>query len=351
MRGKLRIATMILLGLVFAGSVGMLFYRNSEYKEGEEAYAEAEALVQLPDLTDLPAPVVETESSENGIEQAVYVDPYADALRNMDFTALREVNSDVLGWITIPSTVISYPLLQGTDNQYYLKHTWKKWSSAVGAIFLDCQNSRDMSDFNTVVYGHRMNNGSMFASLKYYKKQSYWSAHPYVYITNDYGSHRYEIFAAYEVSTAGKTYQIGFSGDETKQAFLDYCMEQSVIDTGITPTVYDKILTLSTCTGNGHSTRWVVQAMLKGEVPSDTAEEAEQIGQEDPAPAADSSVAPAAAAEEIPASGEESAQEENAPADEEAPVENEAGESGEMESTPSAEKGDVPPADEETNTD
>ncbi|MEI3304556.1 MAG: class B sortase, partial [Dysosmobacter sp.] len=90
-----------------------------------------------------------------------------------------------------------------------------------------------------------------------------------LYITDDNGSHKYEIFAAYEVSTAGTTYQIGFSGDASKQAFLDYCLGQSVIDTGITPTVHDKILTLSTCTGNGHATRWVVQARLKGVAPSD----------------------------------------------------------------------------------
>lgn len=98
-----------------------------------------------------------------------------------------------------------------------------------------------------------------------------------MYITDDNGSHKYEIFAAYEVSTAGTTYQIGFSGDASKQAFLDYCLGQSVIDTGITPTVHDKILTLSTCTGNGHATRWVVQARLKGVAPSDSAAEAAGI--------------------------------------------------------------------------
>lgn len=87
------------------------------------------------------------------------------------------------GWILIPNTVISYPLLQGEDNQYYLNHTWKKWTSAVGAIFMDSQNNPNLTDFNTIVYGHRMNNGSMFASLKNYKKQSYWQAHPCVYIT------------------------------------------------------------------------------------------------------------------------------------------------------------------------
>ena len=228
----------------------------------------------MPDLSDLPDPVLEETEETEEADAPVYVDPYADALRNMDFAALREVNSDVLGWILIPNTVISYPLVQGDDNQYYLKHTWKKWTSAVGAIFLEYQNSPDFSDFNTIIYGHRMNNGSMFASLKNYKKQSYWAAHPYVYITDDNGSHKYEIFAAYEVSTAGTTYQIGFSGDASKQAFLDYCLGQSVIDTGITPTVHDKILTLSTCTGNGHATRWVVQARLKGVAPSDSAAEA-----------------------------------------------------------------------------
>lgn len=280
MKRKLRRGLMVLLALIFVGSLGMVIYRTMEYKEGEEIYAEAAELVQLPDLSDLPDPVLEETEETEETDAPVYVDPYADALRNMDFAALREVNSDVLGWILIPNTVISYPLVQGDDNQYYLKHTWKKWTSAVGAIFLEYQNSPDFSDFNTIIYGHRMNNGSMFASLKNYKKQSYWAAHPYVYITDDNGSHKYEIFAAYEVSTAGTTYQIGFSGDASKQAFLDYCLGQSVIDTGITPTVHDKILTLSTCTGNGHATRWVVQARLKGVAPSDSAAEAAESQEE-----------------------------------------------------------------------
>ena len=310
MNRKMRRVLIALLALVFMGSLGMLIYRGMDYREGEEVYAEAETLVELPDLTDLPIPVVEgTEpvpETPEAPEKPVYVDPYADALRNMDFTALREVNSDVLGWIMIPGTPISYPLLQGEDNQYYLKHTWKKWSSAVGAIFLECQNSPDLSDFNTIVYGHRMNNGSMFASLKNYKKQSYWAAHPCVYITDDNGSHKYEIFAAYEVSTTGTTYQLGFSGDASKQAFIDYCLAQSVIDTGITPTVYDRVLTLSTCTGNGHATRWVVQAVLKGVAPSDTAQEPADADQESP----DTAREPADAAQESPDAAQEPAAEE-----------------------------------------
>ena len=206
MKKKVRIALTVILALVFAVSIGVMIYRNVQYKEGEETYAEAETLADLPDLAALPAPTLAPETEDKTAEEKpVYVDPYADALRNMDFTALREVNSDVLGWILIPGTVISYPLVQTDNNDYYLTHTWKKWASAVGAIFLEHQSSGDLSDFNTVIYGHRMNNVSMFASLKNYKKQNYWAQHPCVYITDDSGSHKYEIFAAYEISTAGTT--------------------------------------------------------------------------------------------------------------------------------------------------
>ena len=94
-----------------------------------------------------------------------------------------------------------------------------------------------------------------------------------MYITNDAGSHQYEIFAAYEVSTAGETYRLQFADTQARQDFIDYCLDQSVIDTGVVPNTYDRILTLSTCTGNGHATRWVVQAVLRGEAPSDTAQQ------------------------------------------------------------------------------
>ena len=282
MKRKIRMALIVVLALVFAGSLIGLIYRAVEYRKGEETYAEAESLVDLPDLSELPSPTLDPEPSQSlpvqeeeqpQEETVVYVDPYADALRDMDFTALREVNPDVLGWILIPGTVVSYPLLQGDDNDYYLNHTWKGWRNVVGSIFLEWTNSADLSDFNTIVYGHRMKNGSMFASLKYYSSQSYWKQYPCVYITDDNGSHKYEIFAAYEVSTEGLTYRVGFSSDQDKQEFIDYCLAQSVISTGITPTVYDRILTLSTCTGDGHATRWVVQAVLKGVAPSDTTQQ------------------------------------------------------------------------------
>lgn len=276
---SLRRTVSILLTLVLLGSLGALGFRTLQYRAGEKVYQEAEELVQLPDLENIQTPPLPPAASSEPVEETggeepaqsgevppqepapVYVDPYAQALADMDFVALREQNTDVLGWILIPNTKISYPLVQGEDNDYYLNHTWRKSRSVVGAIFMEQQSSPDLMDFNTIIYGHRMNNRSMFGRLLDYKKESYWQDHPRFYITDDSGTHTYEIFAAYEAAVRSTPYCISFSSDTEKQTFIDYSLEHSVVNTGVVPRVTDRIVTLSTCTGNGHATRWIVQGV------------------------------------------------------------------------------------------
>ena len=300
-----RVLTAVLT-LVLLGSLAGMGYRQLQYREGEKVYQEAEELVQLPDLETIETVPVEEKPGEQqpaASESAaaeepapVYIDPYAQALADMDFVALREQNTDVLGWILIPNTKVSYPLVQGEDNDYYLNHTWRKTRSVVGAIFMEQQSSADLTDFNTIIYGHRMNNRSMFGRLLDYKKQSYWQDHPRFYITDDSGTHTYEIFAAYEPAVGSTPYCIRFSNDTEKQTFINYGLEHSVIETGVVPEVTDRIVTLSTCTGNGHATRWVVQGVERVE----TVEEAEEL------PPAEEAPLPA---EEPGPAGEETAEE------------------------------------------
>lgn len=296
MKPKFRKALATLLAVVCALCLGRTALQLVQYRQGDETYAQAEELAGLPDLPDLPvvdftggSGSVSSSASADGTEEApeevpVWQDPYAQALKDMDFSALRQQNPDVLGWILIPGTRVSYPVVQGTDNSYYLDHTWRGGKNSVGAIFMDYRNNGDLSDFNTIIYGHRMNNRSMFGTLSQYKSRSYWQAHPYVYLTDDSGTHRYEIFAAGEVSVDSDVYRLGLRSDSSRQSFLDSCLALSALNTGVTPHTYDKVLTLSTCTGNGHATRWVVQAVCPGQAP-----ETPEIPQEEPTPQPDAS--------------------------------------------------------------
>lgn len=296
MKPKFRKALAALLAVICALCLGRTALQLVQYRQGDETYAQAEELAGLPDLSDLPvvdftggSGSVSSSASTDGAGEApeevpVWQDPYAQALKDMDFSALRQQNPDVLGWILIPGTRVSYPVVQGTDNSYYLDHTWRGGKNSVGAIFMECRNSGNLSDFNTIIYGHRMNNRSMFGTLSQYKSRSYWQAHPYVYLTDDSGTHRYEIFAAGEVSVDSDVYRLGLRSDSSRQSFLDSCLALSALNTGVTPHTYDKVLTLSTCTGNGHATRWVVQAVCPGQAP-----ETPEIPQEEPTPQPDAS--------------------------------------------------------------
>lgn len=296
MKPKFRKALAALLAVICAVCLGRTALQLVQYRQGDETYAQAEELAGLPDLSDLPvvdftggSGDLSGSASADGSEEApeevpVWQDPYAQALKDMDFSALRQQNPDVLGWILIPGTRVSYPVVQGTDNSYYLDHTWRGGKNSVGAIFMECRNSSDLSDFNTIIYGHRMNNRSMFGTLSQYKSRSYWQAHPYVYLTDDSGTHRYEIFAAGEVSVDSDVYRLGLRSSSGRQSFLDSCLSLSALNTGVTPHTYDKVLTLSTCTGNGHATRWVVQAVCPGQAP-----ETPEIPQEEPTPQPDAS--------------------------------------------------------------
>ena len=95
---------------------------------------------------------------------------------NADFTKLVELNDQSVGWITIDGTAIDYPVVQGDDNSYYLTHDFNNSSSIQGSIFMDYRNQPDFSDWNNIVYGHNMDNGSMFGALVKYRKQAFYEA-------------------------------------------------------------------------------------------------------------------------------------------------------------------------------
>lgn len=160
-------------------------------------------------------------------------------------------------------------MVQGKDNRYYLNHTWNHVQSAVGSVFLECRCAPDLTDFNTIVYGHRMKNGAMFGRLRDYNKEDFWRQHPAAYLVTDENVYAYDIYAAFEAGVREIIYRLDLTEAEEKEEMIAYALSRSVIDTGVIPTAEDQVVTLSTCTGRGHAARWVVQGVLRDRIPQE----------------------------------------------------------------------------------
>lgn len=252
MSNKVRNIIIAILLAVFVISGVMMAKTFNNYGKGEDIYNSAEEISGVSDGINIYT------------ADELLLNLEKEKIGKIDMAALREINPDVMGWIVIPGTSVSYPLMDGEDNQYYLEHTWDRSLNSVGSIFLEENCSSELSDFNTIIYGHNMKDKSMFGSLKLYKDEEFWKEAPYIYVITGEGVRRYDIFASFEAEVDGHVFWINIQEDATKQKFIDFSLENSQINTGIIPSVSDKILTLSTCTGAGYEERRVVQAVLVG---------------------------------------------------------------------------------------
>ena len=236
---------------------------SDEYDNLENSYAadqeqESENIDNLEDddaLQSISGQEVRTVL-EDGEEKTLPV------LKNpIDFTQLLSVNSDIVGWLRIRALDISYPVVQGKDNDYYLHRTFEKTDNFAGCLFVNSYNMGDFTDQNTIIYGHNMKNGSMFGKLKNFNDPEVFKKSRYFWIFTPDFIYQYRIFSASVVDKTGLTYQISFTDDEFDQ-FISRAYSNSVVDNqGVTVTKEDRIVTLSTCTGDD-STRFVVMGKL-----------------------------------------------------------------------------------------
>ncbi len=240
------------------------------YRQASVEIEESRQYVSIPESFEITDGNVQDTSVDNSetIDGGGEVrDPIFEALANVDLTAIQEINPDIIAWILIPDSEISYPVLQCEDNTYYLNRTWKRTENTSGSVFADYRCSPSFDDFNTVLYGHRMANGGMFAPLAMYADEDYYLSHPYIYLITQDGIKKYEVFSAYKANISGVSWKLDFGGDDEKTAYIDYCVEHSVNPSAILPETDSNILTLSTCTENvrDYVYRWVVHALLVSE--------------------------------------------------------------------------------------
>lgn len=195
---------------------------------------------------------------------AVFGAPVSEETASVDYleseNLLKSENRDYLAWIQIDGTGINYPVAQGREDGYYLDHTFSGLENPCGSIFMDV-NCSFLGNGNTILYGHNMKDGSMFADIKKYRKQDYWKEHEWIQIYVDGRKETLRVFACILAEDGeSAAYTCTFGSMEEKLAFIDQMKASSVIQTDYTPQPEDVFLTLSTCTGPNGKDRLLLLA-------------------------------------------------------------------------------------------
>lgn len=212
-----------------------------------------------------------TQVSENagGTETDSHKEQYDIPQKNLDWEELEAVNPDIYAWIYIPNTNIDYPVLQRSgDNDYYLEHNLDGSRGKPGCIYTEDLNSKEFTDYNTVIYGHNMKSGAMFRTLHDFEDKSFFDNNQYVYIYTKDRTLVYKIFAAYTNDAKHILNSNDFTSEQGLSDYLEKVFKKAQAEgylrDDVAVTGENAILTLSTCTTSSDK-RYIVQAVLVNE--------------------------------------------------------------------------------------
>lgn len=266
---KGKIQTGIVIGIfsviIIACLISIFSRMYTENKEKEEFRQLAEIVTE--DTTD--ATIEETIKKPNILKVSNY-DNEVQAEQTVSYTTyfqphsvsnLLSMNSECFGWISIAGTNINYPVMHTQSNpQKYLNKNFYGEYNYSGTPFMDSRCSADST--NLIIYGHHMNNGTMFADLCNYTDYSYFTEHPTVVLETKDGPFAYSVFSVMKVKSDDNWYRFTTVGTEKSyNSRIEYAKEKSIYDTGITPVYGQQILTLSTCYGYNQDDRILVLAV------------------------------------------------------------------------------------------
>lgn len=187
--------------------------------------------------------------------------------RMIKIETLQNENSDIKGWIEIPETSISYPVLQGIDNEFYVKHNYNKVKTKSGAIFIDMIYDWNAPSTNMLIYGHNMKNGTMFSGLLKYKSKKYYENHQTIRFTTNSSDTIYEIISVFESKVYDENEKvfkyydfINANNEDEFNNFITNIKELAIYDTGKTAKYGDELMTLSTCAYHTKNGRFAIVA-------------------------------------------------------------------------------------------
>lgn len=263
----------VLFFLLFLGSSLLLMQQLGIFGKDDNEAQDIGKTGNYEDIfsTSSTSPVMPDNTDTDGIDETTPPEPPLPD-NPVDFMELWGYNTDIHAWIELPGTPIDYPILQSEESSdFYHRRNWLGQSDVAGCIYTQYYNRKDMTDPNTVIYGHYMWDGTFFGSLHDFRDPKFFAENRYIYIYIPGHALKYEIFAAYEYDNRHILNAYNFSNDEEYEKYLQTClnpasMSRNVLD-GVTLTAEDRIVTLSTCLANSDaSKRYLVQGVLVEDV-------------------------------------------------------------------------------------
>ena len=254
---NINILKIVLLIIIVVTSIifTILYFINKtkEY-ESKETIRKVQAIIEEPGTTNDKPQDIKTEKPK---KKSAYFKSYSQKLGE-----LKKINKDTVGWLKLNNSSISYPIVQTSNNEYYLDHSFDHKINLNGWLFLDYRSDHNNLSKNNVIYGHSGNYYVMFGSL-YQTMKDYWykNSNNQKITFNTSSNHTWQIFSIYVVNSTNDYIQHSFKTDEEYLNFLNKMKSRSIYDFGQTLSVNDKILTLSTCYKDS-GRRLVVQAKL-----------------------------------------------------------------------------------------
>jgi len=255
----------------------MLITTGSFYREGVQVYdallqhmtaapqetVPPTAEIRREDPTEGPVEDPVAESEEEAEEwREVFTLPDHIVLPEVNFEALYEINADVAAWLILPDTPINHPVVRGHDNVRYLHHLFDGTRSNVGTLFIDTYNAPEFADRNTIIYGHNLLDGSMFAVLENYSSQSFFDAHPWVFLLTPAGNYVIQLFAGYAADVEASSWRLWFDDDSAFEDWIDERRGRSDFVSDVTVGPSDQVVTLSTCSVAFYDARYAVVGRL-----------------------------------------------------------------------------------------
>lgn len=255
---KRRKLLVVLCSLCALACFGYFF---TYYFYAEKTRADYEQLAELKDskvLADDGKKVIVVRGEQEEIELPDILDEYK---------TLHNKNKRLIGWLKIDDTIIDYPVMQTSNNEYYLTYNFNQEYDKNGSIFMDYQCKAYPRSQNLILYGHHMKSGKMFGDLEKYAKESYYKEHSVIQFDTIYEKSTYQVMYVFrakvlkENEIAFKYYQfINANSEEEFNSYMKEMAEMSLYDTGVTAEYGDELLTLSTCDNSQTDGRFAVVA-------------------------------------------------------------------------------------------